>query len=209
MQNIAYRNLEKKDFDSIKELINDAFSFNSFIHNKDLLETILNLYLEETILESSFIKVATMNNKVIGIILCKANKDSNNYNNLLDNFNKSCIETSLPFESESDKREISEFLKIKDTYYELLRGSEYLFEGAINLFIVSKESRGLGIGKNLLNFALEYMRDMGITSIYLFTDTRCNYGFYDSQNFKLLTEKSIYIHTLESNIKTFLYYYNL
>ncbi|WP_412731919.1 GNAT family N-acetyltransferase [Clostridium perfringens] len=97
---------------------------------------------------------------------------------------------------------------MKEAYSELLNGKENLFDSCINLFIVSEESRGLGIGKTLLNYSLKYMHSMKSSSLYLFTDDRCNYGFYKSQGFNCLDEVDVYLKTVDSNFKTFLYTYS-
>ena len=48
---------------------------------------------------------------------------------------------------------------------------------------------------------------MNVQSIYLYTDTRCNYKFYDSQNFKRLNEKEIYFNSLKERLNVFLFGY--
>ena len=72
---------------------------------------------------------------------------------------------------------------------------------------MSEESRGLGVGKTLIKYLSNYMIDMKVNNIYLYTDTRCNYGFYDSQNFNRLNEKEIYFDTIPSSLNIFLYGY--
>ncbi len=76
-------------------------------------------------------------------------------------------------------------------------------------FLVSKESRGLGVGKALISQTFDYMKDFNVESLYLYTDTRCNYGFYDSQNFKRLNEKKVYFDSLNDSLDIFLYSYKL
>lgn len=205
MKNVIYRDIKKEDLKEIEELIRDAFGFNNFIHNKELLDMITTLYLKETITESSFIKVASKDNKVLGVILCNATKDSTNYNHLFSHLSQENFPNTLPIKNDKDKNETNEFLKIKKAYYELLKGKKALFDSCINLFIVSKEARGIGIGKTLLSYSLKYMNSVGASFLYLFTDTRCNYGFYESQGFNRLDERNVYIKTIDSNIKTFLY----
>ena len=90
----------------------------------------------------------------------------------------------------------------------LIQGKKDGFQGCIQLFIVSKESRGLGVGKTLINHLSNYMKSMNVESIYLYTDSKCNYGFYDSQNFKHLNEKEIYFDSAQSKLNIFLYSYN-
>ena len=75
------------------------------------------------------------------------------------------------------------------------------------MFIVSKESRGLGIGKKLLSYLFEYMKSREVNSMYLYTDTRCNYKFYDSQNFKCLSEKELIFDSINEKLDVFLYGY--
>lgn len=75
------------------------------------------------------------------------------------------------------------FQKLQIPYKELIRKRENDFQGCIQLFIVSKKYRGLDIGESLVNHLFNYMRKIDVKSLYLYTDTRCNYKFYDIQNF--------------------------
>lgn len=56
-------------------------------------------------------------------------------------------------------------------------GCEY--EGELVLFIVDSAFRGKGIGKQLFRAAMEYFRSVGVDRFFLYTDTGCDYGFYD------------------------------
>lgn len=207
MSKIIYRELTKKDCNTIKNLIGEAFGFNEFIKDKIFLDSVLTSYLQDCILESSFSKVAEKDNKVIGIILGKANKDNTKLLKESSPLINDPTELESIMEIKENKSIISEFLKIKDTYTEIIKGRKDDFQGCIQLFIVSKESRGLGIGKTLISHLFNYMRSMNVQSIYLYTDTRCNYKFYDSQNFKLLNEKEIYFNFLKEKLNVFLYGY--
>lgn len=84
MKDIIYRAVKKEDLCEFENLIKDAFNFDKFIHNKELLKVITSSYLKESICESSFIKVASKDDKVLGFILCKADGDSTNYNHLFN-----------------------------------------------------------------------------------------------------------------------------
>ncbi|GAB6168849.1 hypothetical protein JCM1393_13090 [Clostridium carnis] len=208
MNKVIYRDLVKDDYNHVKELIGEAFGFNEFIKDKKFLDLILNIYLQDCILASSFSKVAEKNNTVIGFILGDAKKDKNHLrkpHNIL-----SIVLTGLKIflSSKENKTSLKEFSKINDAYKEIIQGKKDNFQGCIQLFIVSKESRGLGVGKALITHLSNYMRSMNVKSLYLYTDTRCNYGFYDSQNFKRLNEKEIYFNSVKSKLNVFLYGYN-
>ncbi len=75
MSTVKYRDLQREDYQQIKQLINDAFNFHGFIKDERVLNLVLNFYLQSCIVSSSFSKVAEKDNKVIGIILGNALKD--------------------------------------------------------------------------------------------------------------------------------------
>ncbi|MEG2985932.1 MAG: GNAT family N-acetyltransferase, partial [Peptostreptococcaceae bacterium] len=58
MERVLYRELVRDDYERIKELICEAFGFDDFIENKILLDSILTIYLQGCIMDSSFSRVA-------------------------------------------------------------------------------------------------------------------------------------------------------
>ncbi|WP_099335897.1 GNAT family N-acetyltransferase [Clostridium cadaveris] len=209
MSNVIYRDLRKEDYNAIKFLIGDAFGFNEFISDKKFLNDILNIYLQDCILASSFGKVAEKDNKVIGIILGKAKDDNTNLRKFHNLTNIASTMFKLLISKKENKKVLKEFSKIHNTYDELIKGKKCDFQGCIQLFIVSKESRGLGVGKALVSQLFNYMNKMDVKSLYLYTDTKCNYGFYDSQNFNRLNEKKVSFDAFNYDLDIFLYGYKL
>ncbi|CEO35932.1 GNAT family N-acetyltransferase [Paraclostridium sordellii] len=208
MKRVIYRNIIDSDYEIIKQLIGDAFGFTEFIKDKELLDIVLSGYLQDCILDSSFSKVAQMDDKVIGFILGNAKKDKNHISNCGNTLNFNNNEIDLMISNEENKNLLKEFSKFTDTYKELIKKKENTFQSCIQLFVVSRESRGLGVGKNLIKYLFDYMKSMDVKSLYLFTDTRCNYGFYDSQNFNRIDEKEVYFDSIGSSLNIFLYSYN-
>lgn len=207
MNNINYRNLVKEDYEEVKRLINEAFGFSEFIADKKFLNSMLNLYLQSCILESSYSKVAVKNGKLIGIILGSASKDKNRLrkaHNILSTLYSICKLFLLSWKNWSA---IKAFIKINKTYKEIISEKKDEFDGALQLFIVSENARGLGIGKTLLNYLLDYMKQMSVKHFYLYTDDRCNYKFYDSQNFDKINQKEICFNSFKERLNVFLYSY--
>lgn len=208
MNGVIYRDIIKSDYEAVKKLIGEAFGFSDFIKDKKLLDLALSGYLQECILDSSFSKVAEKDNQVIGFILGSAKNDKNRIsdsNGTLE-FDMNSIE--LMMNSKENQVLFKEFSKIPATYKELIEGKQEQFQGCIQLFVVSKESRGLGVGKTLIKYLSDYMKNMNVKSLYLFTDSRCNYGFYDSQNFNKLNEKEISFDYVNAKLDVFLYGYD-
>lgn len=208
MNQVIYRSLVKEDYESVKELISEAFGFNEFIQDQKFLDSVLNIYLQSCIVESSFSKVAEKNNKIIGVILGDSKKDKNRLKKAHNTFSLAYTMLKVFMTNKENKKFIKEFSKVQDTYKELIEGKEDEFQGCIQLFIVSGESRGLGVGKALMNHLYNYMKSTDVKSLYLYTDNRCNYGFYDSQNFERINEKEISFDSMKEKLNVFLYGYN-
>ncbi|MGG0276923.1 GNAT family N-acetyltransferase [Bacillus rhizoplanae] len=208
MDQVIYRSLVKEDYAAVKELIGEAFGFNEFIKDKKFLDSILNIYLQSCILGSSFSKVAERNNKIIGVILGDSKKDKNRLKKAHNTVSIAYSMLKVLMANKENKKFIKEFTKVQEAYKELIKEKEDDFQGCIQLFIVSGESRGLGVGKTLMNHLYNYMNSMDVKSLYLYTDARCNYGFYDSQNFERINEKEIYFDSMKDKLNVFLYCYD-
>ena len=208
MSDVIYRCLLKSDYDRIKEMINEAFGFSEFIKDERFLDYVLNIYLQNCILASSFSKIAEKNNKVIGVILGSANKDKNHLRKAHNFLSVASTMVKVVFTSKENKKAVKEFSKITSVYNEIIEGKKDTFQGCIQLFIVSEESRGLGVGKSLVSYLFDYMKSMDVKALYLYTDTRCNYGFYESQNFKRINERLVHFDSIKDSLNVFLYGYD-
>ena len=72
---------------------------------------------------------------------------------------------------------------------ELLQECGIEYPAELALFAVDSSCRGKGIGKQLFQSALDYMKQEQLDKFYLFTDTSCNYGFYEHQGMVRRKEK--------------------
>lgn len=208
MSTIKYRNLERDDYEQIKQLINNAFNINGFFKDKKVLDLVLNFYLQDCIVSSSFSKVAEIDNKVIGIILGNALTDKHRLKKTFNIISIACTLLKGIFIYKENQKAINVFWKTQKAYNEMFQGKEKNFQGSIELFIVSQESRGLGVGGELLDSLTCYMKSMSVNSIYVFTDNECNYGFYDSKKFKRINEKEIIFEQFKDRLTVYLYEYN-
>ncbi|MEH6891295.1 GNAT family N-acetyltransferase [Bacillus sp. JJ864] len=208
MNQVIYRSLVKEDYEAVKNLIGEAFGFNEIIQDRKFLDSVLNMYLQSCILGSSFSKVAEKDNKIIGVILGDSTKDKNLLKKAHNTLSLAYSMLKVVMANKENKKFMKEFAKVQEIYKELIQGKEDDFQGCIQLFIVSGESRGLGVGKALMKHLYDYMNSMDVKSLYLYTDNRCNYGFYDSQNFERINEKEIDLDSMKTNLAVFLYRYD-
>ncbi|MBP2145115.1 ribosomal protein S18 acetylase RimI-like enzyme [Methanofollis sp. W23] len=86
-----------------------------------------------------------------------------------------------------------------------------LFDGEVNLFIVSKELRGKRFGYRLMNNYVEFCRKNHLKTIFLWTELGCSYTFYERYGFKKYS--TFHNENLTDGNKTqdngFVYYYDI
>ena len=84
------------------------------------------------------------------------------------------------------------FQNVNEIDEQLLRGCKKTYPAELALFAVRSSCQGKGIGKKLFHSALAYLKQQGLDEFYLFTDTSCNYGFYEHQACAAAARESIF-----------------
>ena len=209
--NIIYRELKVADYPIVKNLINKSFGLHRYVDNQSILESWLNVYLQSCLAEKTFDCVAEKDGKVIGIIMGQAKSDYRFPVHLKPNLKMAYHSAVMILKSQLQKCDISANKRINQIYHELLTECRQNFDGVLTLFAVTEDCRGLGVGKELLNRLLAYQKKSNTKNIYLYTDSTCNYGFYESQGFRRLGEKNMQImrNHQQDTMEVYLYGYRL
>ena len=144
-------------------------------------------FLYYALAHSQFIQVAEVNNQAVGIIVGNTQaiplKSKVNFLKML--------KYGFPLFFSKEGRII---LKVYKTTVSTNRKlfnqvKHHSFDGEVALFAVSEEVQGLGIGSNLFDSFLHYLKEEHVNSFFLFTDTSCNYGFYDHKKLERIAQK--------------------
>lgn len=105
------------------------------------------------------------------------------------------------------KKELSSYNDLLTIYDEFYEKHKEKFDGVLTLFAVNETCRGYGIGKQLLKDLMSYLEESQVKRIYLFTDSTCNYGFYEYHDFNRLEEKPITFNTSDKPKTMSVYFY--
>ncbi|BFU23120.1 acetyltransferase, GNAT family [Entamoeba histolytica] len=152
--------------------------------DKYLPEYLVDSYCEEycsyCYLHSNYCIVAEENEKVIGFLM---GRDQSIFkkNNILEQKVK---ELKKQFHCYPES---SILINSIEKYYEeaekINQKSNKSIQNEVVLFIVNKEYRKKGIGKQLLNEFIKILQKTNQHDFYLITDTSCNYHLYDHLNY--------------------------
>lgn len=174
---ITLRSYRKEDFKTLENIIRKTWCYDDFSSPK-IAQKLSRVFLCSCLTNHTFSRVAFDKSVPVGIILANNKSKHKCPIGIKLQFIRAII--SLLFSKEG--RKVSKiFEHVEDIDKQLLKecGKEYPAE--LTLFAIDTSYRGKGIGKTLFESALNYMKEQEIDTFYLFTDTSCNYGFYEHQ----------------------------
>lgn len=203
----VYRTIRREDYQAIKNLIRDTWNIDRFIQSAPTLDGVLTVHLRECLVESTFGRVVVVDGSVEGVILGSIPGQRKAYSRVVHIPYLLFGAVKLVFASRADRRNIAAHLSVFRTYKEMLADRKSDFQGSVTLLAVSKKCRGQGIGKNLLASLHRYFLANSVSSIYVFTDTWCNYCFYDSQGYSLKDSRSIRLRLSKGEVPLTIFLY--
>ncbi len=195
---------ESKHATGLIKIIRNTWKLDDFIDKKTGL-AFAKIFLYACLSQGTAAYVATTDNNPVGLIICHDKKKK------LLNFKHSfsLFITAFPLLFSRHNKKIMRIAKkMGEINSYLLEGREKLYRGEILLFAVDENYRGKGIGKALYNSALSFFAERNIEKYYLFTDTMCNYGFYDHLKMQRVREKKARLWPQFQEDMTFFLYDN-
>lgn len=192
---ITLRAYQKEDFTILENIIRETWHYDDFSGPKTA-QKLARVFLSSCLTNYTFSRVAIDNGTPVGIILVN---------------NKAKHKCPLKFKLQQMKAIISLFLskegrKVSKIFEsvngidkQLLEESGIEYPAELALFAVNSSCRGKGVGKQLFQSALDYMKEQELNKFYLFTDTSCNFEFYEHQGMNRRCEKE---HIFNINGKT-------
>lgn len=191
MEQIIYRKLKKKDFAAAEEIISRAFGLSGYISDLKILNLFKHQYLYSCLSEATYTCAAEENGKVVGIIMGKADSDYSIIKHIPYLIKFIYYNIRLKFSGKKCEDGIGDYKRLHEIYAEFSKRHKGEFDGVLTLFALNLESRGKGVGKKLLDGLMNYLNKKNTENIYLYTDTTCNYGFYEHMGFLRLEEAPI------------------
>ncbi len=202
---IVFREFCKEDSKIIEEIIIEAWHYNDLCSPKTA-QKMAKVFLSSCLTNQTYTQVALLNNEPIGVIMAKDSK----IHKCLLKYRIRQILAILSLYLFGEGRKVSKiFSSVSEMDKELLKECKHEYEGELAFFAISSKARGNGIGKKMFCDMLEYMKSQNVNNFYLFTDTSCNYGFYEHQGMTRRNEKShtFFIQGKETKMTFFIYDY--
>ena len=175
--NVKLRELKKQDIPALEDVIRKTWDYDKFATPKTARK-LAKVYLATCLTNQTYTRVAEVDGVPVGLIF---GKDIEKHHCPLK-YRLHQISALCGLLISKEGRGILNFYKgVDDMDSQLLKQCSKDYKGEIALFALAPEYRGLGIGKMLFHCLLAYMKSQSISDFYLYTDTSCNFGFYEHQ----------------------------
>lgn len=201
---ISYREYEAADAEFIEDIIRETWQYDRFC-SANTARRLAHLYLVNCLAEQTFTQVAISNGIPVGILLGRDLKKQPRH------LWFQRFWAIIKLMSTKEGRDVAKaFSAVEDIDQQLLRERGFDYDGELVFFALNAKYRGMGIGRELFDRLLSYMKEHQLKSFFLYTDSSCNFGFYEHQGMQRCGElKQAVPIKIVNEMKFYLYEYHL
>lgn len=205
-EQVILREYQETDRAAIENIIRKTWQYDRFC-SPNTAAKMARVYLNNCLTNQTFTRVAVVGHAPVGIIMGKNIQTHTCPLNLRIKWLSSIF--SL-FCSKEGRNISNMFGNVDGIDKELLSACNKDYKGELAFFVIDEICRGQGLGKTLFQSLVDYMKSQDIPEFYLFTDTSCNYPFYEHLGLIRRGEKQQTIRISEEtgNMTFFIYDYS-
>ncbi len=209
--NLKFREYRKSDLETCAKLSKEAWQFViSLLKNKNQVNLLMKAFVEMCVILSDWLYVATVaetniDEKVVGFLFGRVKIKHNFIQNIIESLKLIRLEINLFFGKFGKLRRPFSILKKELHSYFYVESKCSKMDSEVNLFVVDKEFRGNGIGRSLMNKFLDYAKSNKAKSVYLITDDKCNWKFYEKYGFNVLDVFPNKLVPNEKNVNNYIF----
>ncbi len=177
---IVFRSLCESDLPALGAVVRQTWELDKFTSSKASAR-MAQLYLRLLLLAQTYTCVAEQNGIAVGLIVVQDKR----HLRLHLNWQRALLCDFIAVLRQGQMQKLMKMQAITQKADRIMyKRAGKRYEAELVFFIVDNHCRGLGVGKALYQRAVRYMRRRGVQNFYLYTDTLCNYGFYDAQGMR-------------------------
>lgn len=184
-EEIKIRAFQKQDIPYLEEIVRKTWKYDRFASEKTA-KRLAKVFLASCLTNQTFIRVAALGERSVGVIMAK---DSKSHRCPLGYRLRQVWQIFRLMITKEGRQVSSIFRSVNDIDQILLQERKKAYQGELAFFAIGEECRGKGIGAKLFAEVRDYMRQKGVENYYLYTDTSCNFGFYEHMGMQRCGEK--------------------
>ncbi|MCH4852421.1 GNAT family N-acetyltransferase [Bifidobacterium pseudolongum] len=177
---LVFRPYRHTDYPALVSIVKDTWRYDEMASPK-VAALLAEVFVSSCLCNATHSIVAQADGDVAGVILLKdIARHRCSWN---DRWRQISALTRLLLRGEG-RKVMGVFRNVSCVDAQLLGEIDTAYRGEIALFVLDGKYRGRGLGKALYDRAEAYLRAHALMPFYLFTDTSCNYRFYERQGLR-------------------------
>lgn len=174
-ESLKFRPYQPSDRPSLTAIICQSWHYDRFASPKTA-SRMARLFLDSCLANQTATCVAERDGTPIGVIMVK----NCHAHRLRPKYLLALLRSLAALYITSEGRHVMKIFKgVQAVDKVLLADCERDYDGELSFFAIDQKSRGLGLGRTLFEKAVNEMKTDGLRDFYLFTDTSCNWQFYE------------------------------
>lgn len=206
---LSYRHPQRRDKDKLVEIIDTAFNGHTYTDDGVLRRRLFSADYHYSLGSQDYAEVACIDGEVVGFITAKFNRSLPTPSRVKHWILTALYGLGIAWRSEEGRRLLKDQKQMIKAYKKLSKGTKRKFDVEVELFVVDVNTQGKGIGKGLFTRFIEVAKARKAQSFSLFTDTECNFGFYDAQGMKRYGAEECLIHKKGRTVPLEVYMYGI
>ena len=181
MDNITLDEFRVSDIPKIRDIFCEAFELECYGDNRFVHRHLLDHYLCGYLMEADHAVIARSENGIEGFLFgCSGDRNGNPIYAIMKAYHR----LFLPFSRGG--RGYIHCKRLIDNADEALRLAAPPPEGELLLYVVRRESRGKGVGRQMLTAFKKWLQNRGIARMQLFTDNWSDVDYYRKRGYEQL-----------------------
>lgn len=198
------RAFQKSDRPALENIVRQTWEYDRFCSPK-IAAKMAKLYFNSCLINQTFTRVAEVDGMPVGIIM---GKNIQRHPCPLS-LRLACLASFISlFLNREGRKVFKVFAGVQEIDDALLASCKREYGGELAFFAIQKEYRGRGLGRKLFQTVVDYMQSQKVTAFYLFTDTTCNYPFYEHLGMQRCAEKKQTLHIQGQKMETTFFVYD-
>lgn len=172
---VIYRSFKPSDIKPLSAILQNAWLKDDPLSETDA-QLLGQAYLETALAKADYVQVAELNGTAVGIVIAKdLRKHTQNWNYQMS----AAVHAFSTCRNEGSLDDVKDFFESEKMDGDMLKKTHQKFDACILLLAVNQAYKGNGIGGTLYHHFLDYLEVSGMKTFYLFTDSYCDYSFYE------------------------------
>ena len=194
---ISYRTLQRTDYPALTKMLCETWHKQDPQMDEDLQMKLAQIDLEYCLARTTTAEVAVRDGEVVGAVLGRI--DAQETRKGINQHHRSVMKIMGPlFFNKSAHQALKNMLNAEKADRQMIKQAKkdgHAYDGEIVLFIVREDMRGQGIGQHLFDWMLNEFKVNNVEHYFLYTDTDCDYGFYEDRGMVRRMEMPMEPHT--------------